>query len=109
MTRVGRRKRASPKFVVRLTDQTLSCAARAHVLTAARHGACLHLKRAMLAACRRSNTAERGGSAAEPKPGRASFYGELAGRLRQKVWSFLERAAKLPVWKLTYKNGVSAQ
>jgi len=32
------------------TDQTLSCAARAHVATAARHAACLHLKRAMQAA-----------------------------------------------------------
>jgi hypothetical protein len=31
----------------------------------------------MRAACRPAGTAERGGSAAGPKPGRASFYGEL--------------------------------
>jgi len=36
--------------VVGLTDQTLSCAARAYVAAAARHAACLHLKRAMQAA-----------------------------------------------------------
>jgi hypothetical protein len=45
--RRGRGKRASAKFMVGLTDQTLSCAAEAHVATAARHAACLHLKRAM--------------------------------------------------------------
>jgi|SRR5947207_2084849 len=66
--------------VVGLTDQTLSCAARARVATAARHAACLHLKRAMRAACRRPSCAEQGGSAAGPEPGRASFYGELGGR-----------------------------
>src|SRR3954452_7134092 len=50
------------------------------VTTAERHAACLHLKCAMQEACRRSGTAERGGSAAGAKPGRASFYGELARR-----------------------------
>src|SRR3954453_11377167 len=64
---------------VRLTDQTLSCAARALVPTAERHAACLHLKCVMQTACRRSCTAARGGSAPGPKPGRASFYGELGG------------------------------
>src|SRR3954469_17521072 len=67
--------------MVGLTDQPLSCAARAHVVTAERNAACLHLRRAMRAACRRASCAERGGSAAGPKPGRASFYGEL-GRSR---------------------------
>src|SRR3954451_6089529 len=67
--------------VVGLTDQTLSCAARAHVATAVRHAACLHVSRAMRAACRPAGTAERGGSAAGPKPGRVSFYGELGGTL----------------------------
>src|SRR3954447_4058227 len=38
---------------VRTTDQTLSCAARAHVATAARRTACLHVSRAMQAARRR--------------------------------------------------------
>ena len=70
---------AKRELSVGLTDQTLSCAAKAHVATAERRAACPHLKCAMLAACRRSGTAERGGSAAGPKPGRASFYGELAG------------------------------
>jgi|SRR3954447_7401315 len=41
---------AAAETHVRLTDQTLSCAARAHVATAERHAACLHLKRAMQAA-----------------------------------------------------------
>jgi len=36
--------------LVRLTDQTLSCAAKAHVATAARHAACPHVKGAMQAA-----------------------------------------------------------
>jgi len=38
---------------VRPTDQTLTCAAKAHVATAARHTACLHVSRAMQAARRR--------------------------------------------------------
>jgi hypothetical protein len=38
------------------------------------------VSRAMRAACRPAGTAERGGSAAGPKPGRASFYGELGRR-----------------------------
>jgi hypothetical protein len=49
------------------------------VATAERHAACLHLRRAMRAACRPAGTAERAGSAGGPKPGRASFYGELGG------------------------------
>jgi len=40
--------------MVRLTDQTLTCAARALVATAARRTACLHVSRAMQAARRRS-------------------------------------------------------
>jgi hypothetical protein len=75
--RGGRRESAAARLVVGLTDQTLSCAAKAHVVTAARHAACLHVSRAMRAACRPAGAAERGGSAAGPKPGRASFYGEL--------------------------------
>src|SRR4051794_21629077 len=80
--RVGRVARWGYEMV-RLTDQTLSCAARALVATAERHAACLHVSRAMRAACRPAGTAERGGSAAGPKPGRASFYGEL-GRIWPK-------------------------
>jgi hypothetical protein len=37
-------------IVVRLTEQALSCAARAHMDTAERHAACLHMRRAMQAA-----------------------------------------------------------
>ena len=48
--RRGRGKRAAAEICVGLTDQTLSCAARAHVATAERHAACLHLNCAMLAA-----------------------------------------------------------
>ena len=59
------------------TAKALSCAARAHVATATRRAACPHLKCAMLAACRRSGTAERGGSAAGPEPGRVGFCVEL--------------------------------
>src|SRR4051794_15103700 len=43
------------KIDVRPTDQTLSCAARAHVATAARHDTCLHVRRAMRVACRRDD------------------------------------------------------
>jgi hypothetical protein len=79
--RGGRGKSADAKVVVGLTDQTLSCAARAHVAPAERHAACPHFNCAMRAACRPAGTAARGGSAAGPKPDRASFYGEL-GRWR---------------------------
>jgi hypothetical protein len=48
--RSGRGKDGTAETNVRLTDQTLSCAARALVATAERHAACLHLKRAMQAA-----------------------------------------------------------
>ena len=41
--------------MVRLTDQTLTCAARALVATAARRTACLHVSRAMQAARRRQD------------------------------------------------------
>src|SRR4051794_10826552 len=37
------------------TDQTFTCAARAHVATAERRTACLHVSRAMQAARRRSD------------------------------------------------------
>src|SRR3954451_12027632 len=53
-----------------LTDQTLSCAARAHVATAARRTACLHVSRAMQAARRRSVLTSRAGSARGAKTGR---------------------------------------
>jgi len=75
----GRGKDATARIDVRLTVQRLTRAARALVATAARHAACLHLRRAMRAAWRRSNTATRAGSAGEPKPGRAGFYLELGG------------------------------
>jgi hypothetical protein len=42
--------RMRPPFPVRPTEQALSCAARAHVATAERHAACLHVSRAMQAA-----------------------------------------------------------
>src|SRR4051794_14672925 len=45
--RGGHGKSAAAKLDVGLTDQTFTCAARAHVVTAARHAACLHLKCAM--------------------------------------------------------------
>jgi len=38
------------EIYVRLTDQTLSCAARALVPKPERHAACLHVRRAMQAA-----------------------------------------------------------
>jgi len=46
----GRGKRETAEIDVRLTDQTLTCAARALVATAARRTACLHVSRAMQAA-----------------------------------------------------------
>jgi hypothetical protein len=39
-----------PGLLVRLTDQTLSCTAKAHVPKPERHAACLHVSRAMQAA-----------------------------------------------------------
>jgi hypothetical protein len=36
-----------------LTDQTLSCAAKAHVPKPTRHDTCPHVRRAMRVACRR--------------------------------------------------------
>jgi hypothetical protein len=48
--RGGRGKSAAAKVVVGLTDQTLSCAARAQVAAAERRAACLHVKGAMQAA-----------------------------------------------------------
>jgi len=50
VTQGGRGKCEAAGSIVRLTDQTLSCTARAHVATAARHAACLHVRRAMQAA-----------------------------------------------------------
>src|SRR5437763_1813064 len=49
----GRGKGEAAEIDVRLTDQTFTCAARAHVATAARRTACLHVSRAMQAARRR--------------------------------------------------------
>jgi hypothetical protein len=46
----GRRKREAVGIDVRLTEQALSCAARAYVPKPVRRAACLHLKRAMQAA-----------------------------------------------------------
>ena len=63
--------------VVGLTAQALSCAAKAHVPKPTRRSACTHVSRAMQAARRREVRIKRGGSAAGPKPGRASFCGEL--------------------------------
>jgi hypothetical protein len=48
-----RRKRAAAKLVVGLTDQTLSCTAKAHVPKPTRHDTRLHVRRAMRVACRR--------------------------------------------------------
>src|SRR5213075_819495 len=50
---VGRGETCATKLDVGLTDQTLSCAARAHVATAERHATRLHVRRAMRVACRR--------------------------------------------------------
>jgi hypothetical protein len=63
--------------MVRLTVRRLTRAAKALVGTAARRAACLHVNRAVQAACRRESTAEKGGSAAGPKPGRDRCYLEL--------------------------------
>ena len=52
-SRGGRWKRATVGNGVRLTDQTLSCAARAHVPKPTRRSACTHVSRAMQAARRR--------------------------------------------------------
>src|SRR3954453_23227398 len=49
----GRWKRAAVGIEVGLTDQTLSCAARAYVPKPTRRTACLHVSRAMQAARRR--------------------------------------------------------
>jgi len=49
----GRWKRSDVEIDVRLTDQTLSCAARAHVPKPTRRTACTHVSRAMQAARRR--------------------------------------------------------
>src|SRR3954470_23254439 len=68
-------------FPVRLTDQPLSCAAKARVPKPTRRTACLHVSRAMQAARRRSDLVSRGGSAAGPKPGRVRCYLELGARL----------------------------
>ena len=46
----GRGKRAAAGIDAGLTVKALSCAARAHVATAKRHVACLHISRAMRAA-----------------------------------------------------------
>jgi hypothetical protein len=46
-------ERADGKIVVGLTDQTLSCAARAHVPKPTRHDTRLHVRRAMRVTCRR--------------------------------------------------------
>src|SRR5437870_3190342 len=62
--------------LVRLPDQTLSCAARAHLATAERHAACPHLKRAMRRCDAAKSDCTRRFSAG-PKPGRLGFYGEL--------------------------------
>jgi hypothetical protein len=51
--RGGRGKGAAAKLVVGLTDQTLSCAAKAHVPKPTRRDTRLHVRRAMRVACRR--------------------------------------------------------
>jgi hypothetical protein len=53
LARSGRGKSAATKVVVGLTDQTLSCAARAHAPKPMRHDTRLHVRRAMRVACRR--------------------------------------------------------
>src|SRR4051794_34785866 len=45
--------RMRPPFPVRLTDQTFTCAAKAHVVTAERRTACTHVSRARQPARRR--------------------------------------------------------
>jgi hypothetical protein len=46
----GRGKSAAARVVVGLTEQALSCAARAYVPKPQRRAACLHVRRAMQAA-----------------------------------------------------------
>jgi len=74
------------RLVVRLTDQTLSCTARALVPKPERHDTRLHVRRAMRVACRRDGLTFRAGSAGGPKPGRASFCGGL-GRHTDLGWT----------------------
>gem|GEM_PF-6763888 len=61
-----------------------NCTARAFVATAARHAACLHVRCGMQAACRHASCAAEGGSAAGPKPGRVSFWGELGAPVLER-------------------------
>jgi len=62
------------------TDQTLSCTARALVPKPERHAARCMWGARMRAAWRREFLTFRAGSAGGPKPGRASFCGELGRR-----------------------------
>ena len=75
---------------VRLTDQTLSCAAKARVPKPTRRTACTHVSRAMQAARRRAVLTFRAGSAGGPKPGRAGFYLELGRQLDRKECTLLQ-------------------
>src|SRR3954451_4255779 len=79
--RAGSGDGATAESLVRLTDQTLSCAARAHVATAARHAACLPVRRAVRAASPLTSPTARADWAGGPKPGRVGFYGELGAGL----------------------------
>src|SRR4051794_41789855 len=87
--------RMRPPFPVRLTDQTFTCAARAHVATAARRTACTHVSRAMQAARRRpvfdfmSRLGRRGETGPRQGVRRGSrrglfFWGERRGLERER-------------------------
>jgi len=82
-------ERAAARSDAGLTVRRLTRAAGARVPKPQRLAACLHVSRAVRAACRRPNTAERAGSAGGPKPGRAGFYLEL-GRVCRRGPRFSE-------------------
>jgi hypothetical protein len=70
------------KATVRLTDLTLSCAAKARVPRPKRHGGCRRgVAKPRLATCNRRDAGhagdEVGSPAAGPKPGRTSFSVKL--------------------------------
>src|SRR3954447_22095402 len=90
--RPGRGEKAA-RFVVGLTDQTFTCAARAHVVTAARRTACTHVSRAMQAAPRRSvfDFTRRLGRRTEAGPR------QVLARVRPRIENFGEVRARRAV------------
>src|SRR5437763_474896 len=93
----GRWKREAAAIDARLTDQTFTCAARAHVATAARRTACMHVSRAMQAARRRSDFdfTSRLGRRTEAGP-RQVLRRVSPLAICEGGWRLLERGTKVP-------------